>query len=75
MLLEKNTQGIEANKLVTNQAAVSDVLGEILLQFNEQAITASAGLLTNSLGSTEETARSTTSSATFTTHQLQKIDL
>ena len=74
-LLKKNTEGITTNQLRANHAAVSDIVGEIVLRFNNQAITTSASLLTSSTGSTEEVVRSTTLAAIFEENQLEKVDL
>ncbi|MDP2189353.1 MAG: FkbM family methyltransferase [Sphingobacteriaceae bacterium] len=74
-LLQKNTAGIPANNLLAQHAAVSDVVGEIVLRFNEQDITTSASLLANSTGGTEEVVASTTLAAIFEQHQLRKVDL
>lgn len=74
-ILQKNIEGISPSQLLVHHAAVSDVAGEIVLKFNDQAITTSASLLTNSAGSTEEKVRSTTLAAIFDENNLQKVDL
>lgn len=74
-LLQKNTEGISPSQLLANHAAVSDVVGEIILRFNDQAITTSASLLANSTGSTEERVPSTTLASLFEVNSLQKVDL
>lgn len=74
-VLKKNTERIATERLLANHAAVSDVVGEIVLRFNDQAITTSASLLASSTGGTEESVRSTTLTAILEENQLQKVDL
>jgi FkbM family methyltransferase len=74
-LLQRNISGAPEAAIQAHHAAVSDAVGEIVLRFNDQAITTSASLLHNHSGNVEESVTSTNLAAILEQHQLDKIDL
>jgi len=74
--LQRNTAGIESGAFTPVNKAVSNVRGEIVLKFDSnQAITTSASIFDNSLGSDEERVASTTLEDIFREYTLTQVDI